>query len=64
MAIPTNHLRHVWRTVYDENGALKVLTLQQWYEAERGDHPVYVKDGGFWRDVEISTTELNAGPTE
>lgn len=62
MATKTMHLRHVWRTVNDGNQELKVLALQQWYEAEGWEHPDYVKVGGFWEDVEISLVEPDKGP--
>ena len=61
--ILTAHLRHVWRTLNDGNGEHRVLALQQWEAAEGWEHESYVKNGGRWEDVEISTREPVEGPS-
>jgi hypothetical protein len=63
MAIKTMNLRHVWRTVNDCNEDLKVLVLQQWHKAEGSENEDYV-NGGFWKDVDISSCEEPTPPKE
>jgi hypothetical protein len=57
----TTQLRQVWRTLNDGNGDVKVLSLQQWYEAEGWEHPDIVTNGGYWEDVPVSSTEPEQG---
>ena len=55
---PTNKLRFVERTESrrePNSGSywVKVRVLQQWWDAEDGDHEDYVRAGGEWRDVPL-----------
>ena len=51
---PTTKLRFVERLVPASEHPDKVIrVLQQWWDAEDGDHEDYVKAGGEWRDVPL-----------
>ena len=58
---PTNKLRFVEREVQvpapkfgpNITKGVKIRKLQQWWDAEEGDHEAYVKAGGGWRDVPL-----------
>ena len=55
---PTNKLRFVEREVPSGEGFAKtVRVLQQWWDAEEGDHEAYVKAGGEWQDVPLEEEE-------
>ena len=59
---PTNKLRFVERQMevdFPLFGAVAktVRVLQQWWDAEEGDHEAYVKAGGEWRDVPLEEEE-------
>jgi len=58
----TLHFRHVWRLLSDGNSELKVLTLQQWFECEGWENPIFLSKGGQWQDVEVSHKEGKEGP--
>ena len=53
---PTDYLRHVWRTINDGNGDIKVLALQQWFVFK------FEMENGEWRDVEITIRESDEPP--
>jgi hypothetical protein len=59
MAKATMTLRHVWRELNDGNTTQKVLTLQQFYEAEGWEYEDWRKFDdsvnmyGHWEDVQV-----------
>ena len=59
--IPTNKLRFVERAVLVQGHGhylqKVVRVLQQWWDAEDGDHEDYVKASGEWRDVPLEEEE-------
>lgn len=56
---PTPKLRFVERKDFTDDPANPVIrcVLQQWWDAEDGDHEDYVKAGGEWRDVPLEKEE-------
>ena len=60
---PTCNLRHVWRTVSEGNGEIRLLALQQWWEAEGWENDDTLAAGGEWQDVEISRNESSDAPS-
>jgi len=62
MSLATTQLRHVWRDHSDGNATLRVLALQQWFEAEGWEHEDIVKQGGYWQDVPVVMREDKTFP--
>lgn len=54
--------RQVWRTISDGNRERHVLVLQVWEPAQENWHESYVKVGGCWTDVPITTVETDTNP--